>query len=92
MSGSARASDRLRLTVFSLEQIPHDRRERDAPTRCSRTLAWDATAKKKVRSCPRRRATPRAAAVGFRPGGRMKETATRGGSPPRGGAEGCFPG
>ena len=57
--GSARASDRLRLTVFSLEQIPHDRRERDAPTRCSRTLAWDATAKKKVRSCPRRRAAPR---------------------------------
>ena len=31
--GSARASDRLRLTFFSLEQIPNDRRERDAPAR-----------------------------------------------------------
>ena len=41
---------------------------------------------------PPRPAAPRAAAVGFRRRGRMKETTTRDGTPPRGGAEGCFPG
>jgi hypothetical protein len=91
--GSARASDRLRLPFSSLEQMPSERQRRERESHVANAKR-EREGKTEVRPladppCP---AAPRAAAVGFRRRGRMKETTTRDGTPPRGGAEGCFPG